>query len=82
MSTDKKLQANRRERKELARRLRSQDPGLEVMHPDAAGIDVGNGAHYVAVRPDRFSSWDIFCFRYRAQLRRGARVSAGSSFTR
>jgi hypothetical protein len=23
------------------------------MHPDAAGIDVGNSAHYVAVRPDR-----------------------------
>src|SRR6266852_1649838 len=28
-------------------------PGLEVMHPHAAGIDVGNSAHYVAVRPDR-----------------------------
>ena len=25
---------------------------LEVVHPHAAGIDVGNGAH-VAVRPDR-----------------------------
>jgi transposase len=23
------------------------------MHPNAAGIDVGNSAHYVAVRPDR-----------------------------
>ena len=23
------------------------------MHPDAAGIDVGNSVHYVAVRPDR-----------------------------
>ena len=23
------------------------------MHPEAAGIDVGNSAHYVAVRPDR-----------------------------
>jgi transposase len=53
MSTDKKLKATRKERKELARRLRSEDPGLEVMHPDAAGIDVGNSAHYVAVRGDR-----------------------------
>jgi len=44
---------NRKQRKELARRLRSEDPGLEVMHPNAAGIDVGNRAHYVAVRPDR-----------------------------
>jgi hypothetical protein len=40
---------NRKQRKELARRLRSDDPGLEVMHPHAAGIDVGNSAHYVAV---------------------------------
>ncbi len=44
---------NRKQRKELARRLRSEDPGLEVMHPHAAGIDIGNSAHYVAVRPDR-----------------------------
>ena len=51
MSIDQKRQ-NRKERKELARRLRSKDPGLEVVHPQAAGIDVGNSAHYVAVRPD------------------------------
>jgi transposase len=44
---------NRKQRKELARRLRVEDPGLEVMHPHAAGIDVGNSVHYVAVRPDR-----------------------------
>ena len=54
MTIDKK-QRNRKERKELARRLRSEDPGLEVVHPYAAGIDVGNSAHYVAVRPDRDS---------------------------
>jgi len=51
--TDKKLWRNRKERKEWARRLQSEDPGLEIVHPHAAGIDVGNGAHYVAVRPDR-----------------------------
>src|SRR6266700_3389185 len=28
---------------------------LEVAHPNAAGIDVGNEAHYVAVPPDRDS---------------------------
>jgi transposase len=44
---------NRKQRHALARRLQSADPGLEVMHPNAAGIDVGNDAHYVAVRPDR-----------------------------
>jgi len=55
MTIDKKLWRNRKERKELARRLRSEDPGLAVVHPHAAGIDVGNGAHYVAVPPDRDS---------------------------
>lgn len=33
---------NRKQRKELARRLRAQDPGLEIVHPHAAGIDIGN----------------------------------------
>jgi transposase len=53
MTIDKKLWRNRKERKELARRLRSDDPGLAIVHPHAAGIDVGNGAHYAAVPPDR-----------------------------
>jgi transposase len=44
---------NRKQRKELSRQLRSADPGLEVVHPKACGIDVGNGAHYVAVRPEQ-----------------------------
>src|SRR5258706_3773101 len=52
MKTDNKLWRNRKAKKELARRLQSENPGLEVVHPHAAGIDVGNGAHYVAVRPD------------------------------
>jgi transposase len=55
MRTEKKLWRNRKARKELARRLQSENPGLEVVHPHAAGIDVGNSAHYVAVRPDRDS---------------------------
>jgi len=53
MATADKRLLNRKQRKELGRRLRSDDPGLDVVHPDAAGIDVGNSAHYVAVRPDR-----------------------------
>jgi hypothetical protein len=53
MTADKKLWRNRKERKQWARRLQSEDPGLEVIHPHAAGIDVGNSAHYVAVRPER-----------------------------
>jgi hypothetical protein len=53
METAKKLWQNRKEKKEWVRRLQSEDPGLEVVHPHAAGIDVGNSAHHVAVRPDR-----------------------------
>src|SRR6202165_1285032 len=44
---------NRKQRRELARRLQAADPGLEVMHPNAPGFDVGNSAPSVAVRPDR-----------------------------
>jgi hypothetical protein len=53
MATTRPSELNRKQRRELTRRLQSADPGLEVMHPNAAGIDVGNSAHYVAVRPDR-----------------------------
>src|ERR1700730_1969298 len=44
MATPKKLWQNRKEKKEWARRLQSEDPGLEVVHPHAAGINVGNSA--------------------------------------
>jgi hypothetical protein len=49
MTPGKMLWRNRKERKEWGRRLQSEDPGLEVVHPHAAGIDVGNSAHYIAV---------------------------------
>ena len=52
MRADKKLSRNRKARKELVRWLKSENSGLEVIHPRAAGIDVSNGAHYVAARPD------------------------------
>jgi transposase len=55
MQTKTSGQTSRRAKKELARRLQSADPGLAVVHPEAAGIDVGNESHYVAVRPDRDS---------------------------
>ena len=37
MRTDEKLWRNRKAKKELARRLQSENPGLEVVHPHAAG---------------------------------------------
>jgi hypothetical protein len=55
---------NGRERRELANRLDSADPGLEVVNRHAAGIDIGKESHYVAVPAGRdeqpvraFGSW-------------------------
>jgi len=45
--------ANRKQRRERQRRIWTDNPGLEVVHPDAAGIDVGNSEHYVAIAPDK-----------------------------
>jgi transposase len=46
---------NRKERRETIRKLQSEDLSLEVIHPDAAGIDIGNESHYVAVPQKRDS---------------------------
>jgi hypothetical protein len=51
MRTNKKLRRNRKGKKELARRLQSENPGLEVVHPHAAGIDVGNLSYLEWGRP-------------------------------
>jgi transposase len=68
LSTFERLQLgttlNRKERREIQQRLNSTDPGLEIVNRDAAGIDVGNESHYVAVPSGRdtqpvreFGSW-------------------------
>src|SRR6266480_2800271 len=44
---------NRKQRREMTRKIQSEDISLEVIHPDAAGIDIGNEFHYVAVPPSR-----------------------------
>jgi transposase len=67
MSTYERLQSgkmNRKEKKELSRRIIADDARLQVVHPNAAGIDIGNESHFVAIPPDRdatpvreFGSW-------------------------
>jgi len=68
LSTFERLQRgerlNRKERREVQQRLNLDDPGLDIIHRDAAGIDVGNESHFVSVPPDRhpqpireFGSW-------------------------
>ena len=42
---------NRKQRREMMRKMQSEDLTLEVVHPHAAGIDIGNESHYVAVPP-------------------------------
>jgi hypothetical protein len=66
---------NRKQRKELQRRLYSESPGLELVHANAAGIDVGNESHFVAVPPGRdgepvreFGSWTADLNRMAAWL--------------
>src|ERR1700758_1799968 len=46
---------NRKQRREVTRKIQSEDLSLEVVHPDAAAIDIGNESHYVAVPPTRNS---------------------------
>lgn len=60
----KKCRLSHSERKELARKLASEEPDLRVVHPDAAGIDVGNESHFASVPAGRdplpvqeFGSW-------------------------
>ncbi len=67
---------NRKQRKERQRRLYSDDPGLEVIHPHAAGIDIGNESPFVAVPPARdaepvgeFGSWTADLERRAAWLK-------------
>src|ERR1700681_4380349 len=56
MSTFERLSRgamNRRQRRDLGRKVAAGDPGLTIENPNAGGIDVGNESHYVAVPPDR-----------------------------
>jgi len=52
---------NRKQRREMERKIQSEDLSLQVVHGDAAGIDIGNESHYVAVPPSRDSK-PIRCF--------------------
>src|SRR5246500_821382 len=52
---------NRKQGREMMRQIQSEDISLEVVHPDAAGIDIGNESHYVAVPPSR-DNQPVRCF--------------------
>jgi len=67
---------NRKQRKDLQRRFYSDNPGLEAIHPNAAGIDIGSESHFVAVPPARdeepvreFGSWTADLERMAAWLK-------------
>jgi len=62
LRSGKKL--NRRERRGVERALQAEAPELEMVHPNAAGIDIGNESHFAAIQPERseepvreFGSW-------------------------
>src|SRR5499427_4910446 len=52
---------NRKQRRETMRKIHSEEISLEVVHPNAAGIDIGNESHYVAVPPSR-DNQRVRCF--------------------
>jgi transposase len=52
---------NRKQRRETMGKIQSEELSLEVIHPDAAGIDIGNESHYVAVPPSR-DNQPVRCF--------------------
>jgi len=55
MSTFERLKRgeriSRRDRRQVEARLLREDPGLEIVHTNVAGVDVGNKSHFVAVDP-------------------------------
>jgi transposase len=51
--TKAEAKPNRKQRREQHRRIWTDNPGLDVVHPDAAGIDIGNSEHYVAIAPGK-----------------------------
>src|SRR5258708_8055770 len=51
LTQDTWQQMNRKQRREMTRKIQSEDISLEVIHPNAAGIDIGNESHYLAVPP-------------------------------
>lgn len=80
MSTFERLRnggrLTRQERRQLQQRLRAADPGLQIVHPEAAGIDVGSKRHFVAVPAGRdaqpvqeFGSWTADWHRLAAWLK-------------
>jgi hypothetical protein len=56
--------------------LYAENPGLEIVHPFAAGIDIGNESHFVAVAPGldpqpvrEFGSWTADLIRMAGWLK-------------
>ena len=44
---------NRQPRQELQRKLDAHSPELLIVHPDAAGMDIGSSSHFASVAADR-----------------------------
>ena len=56
MSTFERLtrgEMNRKQRRELGRKVAAGDPELMIIHANAGGVNVGNESHHASVPPDR-----------------------------
>ena len=63
MKKSQPVEPRRTVKPKVWQKLQAEDMSLEIVHPDAAGIDIGNEAHYVAVPPTRDSPavWRFGC---------------------
>jgi len=50
-SSEEKVGKN--QRRKLGRQIWTDNPGLDIVHTNAAGIDVGNSEHYVAIASEK-----------------------------
>ena len=46
---------NRKQTRKRQQPIWTDNPGLDEVHSDAAGIEVGNNEHYVAIAPEKTS---------------------------
>jgi hypothetical protein len=52
-ATTSEVKANRKQARTRQQQIWTDNPGLDTVHSDAAGIDVGNSEHYVAIAPEK-----------------------------
>lgn len=53
LAATSEVKVNQKQRRKSQRQIWTDNPGLDVVHANSAGIDVGNSEHYVAIAPEK-----------------------------